>query len=384
MVTAARAGESLRSIGRRFNVSLDTVRRWVERAGSQRLDRVDWSDRPDGPRRSHNRTAEATEHRVLALRQCLRDLDDLGEYGAAAIQDALVADGLTDPPSVRTIHRILDRHGVFDSRRRPRLTPPPRGWHLPDVADGRSELDYFDVVTGLVIQAGPEIEVFNGISLHGSLVSSWPTTSASAVFASESMIARWRESGLPTYAQFDNDTRFQGAHQHKDVVGTVSRLSLSLGVVPVFVPPREPGFQAAMESYNGQWQLKVWNRFHHESLPALQAQSDRYVAAHRRRRADRIEAAPSRKPFPEGWEFDLQAHPVGKLIYIRRTTANAQVEMLGRSFSVDVPVHRLVRCEVLLDEGCIRFYRLTRREPFKQPLVGEIDYQLPRRKFRRR
>jgi len=249
--------------------------------------------------------------------------------------------------------------------------------------DGRAELDYFDVVGGLVIQAGPEIEVLNSISLHGGLVGSWPTASANAEFVSRSMVGRWQECGLPTYAQFDNDTRFQGPHQHKDVIGSVSRLALSLGVVPVFVPPREPGFQAAMESYNGQWQLKVWHRFHHESVQALLAQSDRYVAAHRRRRADRIEAAPSRRMFPQDWELDLQAHPAGRLIYIRRTTANTQVEMLGRSFSVDAPAHRLVRCEVLLDEGCIRFHRLTRREPFKQPLIGEIEYHLPRRTFRR-
>ena len=289
---------------------------------------------------------------------------------------------MLSPPSVRTINRILDRRGVFDGQRRPRRTPPPCGWHLPDVVSGRSELDYFDVVEGLVIEGGPEIEVLNGISMHGGLASSWPTTSAGAVFASESMVERWRKWGLPVYAQFDNDTRFQGAHQHKDVVGTVSRVSLSLGVIPVFVPPREPGFQAAMESFNGQWQSKVWQRFHHESLPSLIGLSDRYVEAHRQKRANRIEAAPNRKPFPEGWQQDLQAHPSGKLIYIRRTTAKAEVQILGRQFPVDVPAHRLVRCEVSLDEGCIRFYRLSRREPFKQPLLGETEYHLPKRIFR--
>jgi len=40
-------------------------------------------------------------------------------------------------------------------------------------------------------------------------------------------------------------------HAHPDAVGRVSRLCLSLGVIPVFVPPHEPGFQAALEAWSG-------------------------------------------------------------------------------------------------------------------------------------
>src|SRR2546427_4341208 len=218
MVSAVRAGESMRSVARRFRVSLHTVQRWVERAGSQRLDRVDWHDHQTGPRHCPHRTSQSMEDRVLALRAHLRAESELGEYGAAAIRDALEADGETSVPSLRTINRILDRRGAFDSQRRPRRTPPPRGWYLPDVADRRSELDYFDVVLGLVIQGGPEVEVLNAISLHGGLTDSWPTRTANTEFAKQAIIAHWKQHGLPVYAQFDNDTRFQGAHQHKDVI----------------------------------------------------------------------------------------------------------------------------------------------------------------------
>ena len=77
----------------------------------------------------------------------------------------------------------------------------------------------------------------------------------------QTLVAHWREHGLPAYAQFDNDTIFQGAHQYRDTFGRVTRLCLQLGVTPVFAPPRETGFQAAIESYNGRWQAKVWRRF---------------------------------------------------------------------------------------------------------------------------
>ena len=89
----------------------------------------------------------------------------------------------------------------------------------------------------------------------------------------QSLVEHWRAVGLPGYAQFDNDMIFHGTHRYPDALGRVIRLCLSLGVVPVFVPPRETGFQAMIESYNGWWQAKVWSRFQHADLEDLQGHS---------------------------------------------------------------------------------------------------------------
>src|SRR5262252_6553890 len=90
------------------------------------------------------------EDLVLTLRQQLRDTSDLGEFGAATIHREWLARGLADPPSIRTIGLILERRGALHRRRRTRRPPPPPGWYLPAVADGRAELDSFDLVEGLV------------------------------------------------------------------------------------------------------------------------------------------------------------------------------------------------------------------------------------------
>jgi len=84
MVEAVRAGQSIRAVARQFRVSRPTVERWVHRAGAQRLDRVDWTDRPSTPHLVH-RASPAIEDRVLAVRRDLRMASTLGEYGAAAI-----------------------------------------------------------------------------------------------------------------------------------------------------------------------------------------------------------------------------------------------------------------------------------------------------------
>ena len=151
----------------------------------------------------------------------------------------------------------------------------------------------------------------------------------------------------------------------------------------MFAPPREHGFQNAIESLNGRWQSKVWSRFHHDSLATLQACSDRFVAATRLRRAARVEAAPPRRPIPASWQLDLQAPPTGRVVFLRRTNDAGAVALLGHTFSLDALwPHRLVRCEVQLPSGPIRFYRLRRRQPDDQPLIREVPYVLPARRFK--
>ncbi len=381
MVAAVQAGSGLRQVARRWGVSLATVQLWVGRARGQELDRVDWQDRSSRPHGTR-RTPRSVEDLVLEVRQHLKDVSALGECGAVAIHVELLNRAHPAVPSLRTIGRILDRRGALDGRRRVRRPPPPLGWYLPAVERGQAEVDSFDIIEGLAIRRGPHVEILNAISLHGGLMQSWAMPLVSARAAVEALLEHWRAVGLPAYAQFDNDTIFQGAHQHPDSIGRVMRLCLSLGVVPVFAPPREPGFQAAIEAFNGRWQTKVWIRFEHESLVALQGRSARYVAAARQRSASRIEAAPERRPLPLTWQLDLQAHPRGVLIYVRRTTERGAVNVLGHTFAVDpMWASRLVRCEFDLDAQRLRCYALRRRAPHDQPLLAELPYAVPRRRF---
>src|SRR5262245_7003886 len=246
MVQAVRRGVPLRQLADQFGVALATVPRWVARAQGQRLDRVDWTDRPGGLPTPVNRTERQREDLVLTIRQELRATSALGEFGAAALHREWLARGLPDPPSLRTPGLILQRRGALDRRRRARRPPPPAGWYLPAVADGRAELDSLDGVEGLVSRGGIPVEVLTGISRHGGLVAAGPHTALTATFVVESLVEHWRAVGLPGYAPFDNGPIFEGPPIHPDTVGRVARACLSRGVVPVFVPPRETGFPAAI------------------------------------------------------------------------------------------------------------------------------------------
>ena len=374
-----RRGLSQRGAARRFGVTLRTVQRWVQRAGRRRLDRVDWGDRPAGVHASPQRTPPALEQAVLATRHRLRQQSVLGEYGAAAIRRDLVAGGRRDVPTVRTIGRILDRHGALDQRARVRRPAPPPGWHLPAVARGAAEVDLVDVIEDLKFKAGPLVDVLTSVSLRGGLPGAWPLATATTTAILPCLADHWRAHGCPHYAQFDNDMRFQGPHHRPDLFGRVVRFCLQLEVTPVFVPPYEFGLQNAIEHFNGLYTAKVWRRFPFASLAALRAHTARYLAARADRLADRIATAPPRRAWPAGWHFQPGELPAGDVIFIRRTSAAGRLTLLGHTWLVDRAWgQRLVRAEVDLRAGEIRCVALRRRDPETQPMLAVLPYTYPR------
>lgn len=319
---------------------------------------------------------------MIDIRGELREQSVLGEYGAAAIRRALDVLGVTALPSLRTIGRILERRGALDARRRIRRPPPPPGWYLPAVAAGRLELDSFDVIERIRLLGGADLDILTAISLHGGLAGTWPELGLTSPKVVAAMARHWQVAGVPGYAQFDNDARFSGGHRHPDSIGPVIRFCLALNVVPVFAPPRETGFQAAIEAFNGRWERKVWARFWTPTLAELRERSDAYIAESRRRHAVRIESAPARAPFPIT-PPDLLAPPRGQLIFIRRTNDAGAASVLGRSYPVDARwVHRLVRAELNLETPEIRFFALRRAEPADQPLLATSPYAVPGRWLR--
>lgn len=370
----------MHAVARQFHVSAAMVCRWVGRTRGQRLDRAGFANRKPG--RAWNRTRAGLERRILEVRRVLRETSVLGEYGARAIEAELKAQQVV-VPSLATIHRVLVRHGAVDRARRLRRPAPPRGWYLPAVAAGQAELDSFDWIEDLKIAAGPLVQVLTGVALWAPQADAWPEDSISTETVLDRLTGRWQQLGLPHYAQFDNEAVFQGAHQVADTVGQVSRLCLALGVVPVFAPPREHGFQNAIEGFNGLWQAKVWQRHHFADFAQLLAASARYITAHRARSLSRQDQIPPRRPFPQGFKFHPNTPLTGTLIFLRRTDDAGRAHLLGRRFTVAAHwTHRLVRCEVDLNAHQIRFYALRRKAPADQPLLNEVSYHREHKSFK--
>ena len=329
MVQAVRSGESLRGVARAFGVSMGTVAAWVERASGQRIDRVVFTDRKPG--RAWNRTPPEVEQFIPIARSRLRESSVLGEYGPDAIGLAL-----SEEPAIAQVPSAGDHSpgaGALGCAR----------WHASAAAAGAPQrvvsapsrpragrARQFRLHRGLEDRRGPLLSVLTGTSLHGALPDAWILERPSAKATLEALTERWQVQGLPTYAQFDNETIFQGAHQFADAIGRVSRLCLALKVIPVFAPPREPGFQNAIEGFNALWQSKVWQRHHCPDVASLVALSQRYIAAYRAKTAPKRESAPHRHVFPKRFALDLNVPLQGTMIFVRRSDDKGNVHLLGR------------------------------------------------------
>ena len=379
MVAAYRAGGSLREVAKDFHETKSTVQRWVALAKGKRLDRVDFHDKKTGAKKPKNKSSAKIEKRVLKLRKHLKEKSILGLHGAEAIRDEMIRQGDHDVPTSRTIGNILKRNGMLDRRTRMRRPAPPPGWYLPGLQQRKHELDSFDIIEGLYLHGGQEVQFLNGISLHGCLLHSMATTTITAENTVLALMEHWKKFGLPKYVQFDNDMVFQGPRK-QNAIGKVIRLCLSLKVIPVFATPYEQGFQGKIERFNREVQEKFWRRKQFKNYKDIEKHLAEYVQAHRLAHQAEIITAPRRRPFPKRWKRDDAKPPRGKIIYLRRTDGSGRVRFLEREFLVNAHwINRLVRVEVDLDKGKVDFFALRRAEWKTQRLLKTMKFSLTKK-----
>ena len=379
MVAAHRAGMSLRDIAKSFNETKSTIQRWVAVAEGKRLDRVDFQNKKAGPKKPKNKSSTKLEKRVLQLRKHLKEQSVLGLHGAEAIRDEMRRRSDRDVPTSRTIANIPKRNGMVDRRTRIRRPAPPPGWYLPGLLQRKNELDSFDILESLYLHGGQEVQFLNGISLHGNLLHSLSMETVTAESTVLALIEHWKRFGLPKYVQFDNDMVFQGPRK-ENVIGKVIRLCLSLKVIPVFATPYEQGFQGKIERFNKEIQEKFWRRRRFKNVKEVQRHLDEYVQAHRLAHQGEIVTAPRRRHFPKRWKRDDTRPPCGTIIYLRRTDGSGRIRFLEREFLVSEHwINRLVRVEVNLDEGKVRFFGLRRADWTSQRLLKTMKFRLSKK-----
>ncbi len=103
----------------------------------------------------------------------------------------------------------------------------------------------------------------------------------------------------------------------------------------------------------------------------------------RRYHAATIADAPARRPFPDDWQFDVDAPLRGTIIYLRRLDDGGCARVLGHEFPVDpARAQRLVRAEVRFERSQIAFFGLSRRQPRQQPRLKVVRFKPTQKPFR--
>lgn len=199
------------------------------------------------PKQVHRSVDAQMEALIEKTRKELR-ASGFAQYGPQAIYYELDRQGY-NPPPVWSIARVLKRRQL--ARPRSKAAYISKGKQYP--------YDYIlchqmDFVGPRYLSCKARFYFVNIIDCdtHWSQCAVLEAQTSDAVC--KELIRFWKIVGIPDFLQMDNDLAFWGSLKVPGAVGNVIRLSLSLGVTPVFIPPNEPWRNGIIEHFNNSMQ----------------------------------------------------------------------------------------------------------------------------------
>lgn len=328
------AGESPAEIARSLGRSRQWVAKWVRRhesgdegwaAGARR-----------GPQRAANRTPAEVEALVMAVRERLEQ-NPWAQVGSEAIAWELRKLGV-EPPPRRTIERILARAGA--KRRRDRSRHQPKGVPYPELAVERAgDVHEADLVGPRHLAGGVRFYALNAIDLasHRCGIEIVPDICDERVAGA--LVSLWSRLGPPVRLQLDNGGPFVAPKG----LGLLVRLCLHQGVIPRFVPPREPWRNGTVEHFNDTFDKRFFRQERFASLAHLSERAHAFETFHNGNHRYRAsggrtadEVAPQPRPaklrplaeLPAGWPEQ------GRVEFVRFIRSDRKLRLLNRAITM--------------------------------------------------
>jgi hypothetical protein len=299
--------------------------------------------------------------------------------GAAAILAELKCLGIRPLPGVRTIERVLHRHGLTAPRVRLAPLLPRQEWPGPQ-ARATNDLHQVDLVGPIYLQGDRHRyyiwvgkDAFDGAVCLRLAYSR--RTDEVLWFLGEC----WKDLGIPEQVQLDNARELSGWGPAARTLSRVIRLCLRFGVGPVFIPAGEPQFNGGVENFNGWFQEPLFQRrfrrpgdLRRELGRLQEAVNTQHVhprlggktpAQHRR--GLRLRKLPASFVVPTG----RQKLAAGRVTFIRRVSVAGTVSVLSQSYRVGKR-HRGLYLRLVVDtgRGWLTAYlngRVLKRWPYK-------------------
>lgn len=246
-ITRYLRGESPTAIYGSMGYSREWFYKWLRRYESGAEDWAAAHSRR--PTQSPRRVASPVEAEILATR---RSLARRGVFcGAQAIAWEL-RDAGAEPPSLRTINRILQRHGVVARAARPYVA---KGTPYPALrAERAGQVHQTDFVGPCYLRGPVRFYSLHSVDLATGRCGVQRVENRSSQPTLDALWAIWSRLGIPEHQQVDNEMVFYGSRAHPRGMGPLIRLCLHSGVEPWFIPPAEPWRNGVVEKFNDVWQ----------------------------------------------------------------------------------------------------------------------------------
>jgi transposase InsO family protein len=271
----ARGRATVTEVCAELGLSRDTYYRYRRRFAADGL--AGLQPRSRAPKTSPTRTGEAMTALIVTARKGLER--EGWDNGALSIHARLRHDGLAEPPSARTIHRVLQRHGLIEPEPRKRPRSSYRRFVFP-ATDDCWQIDAFEHV--LADPAATVVVVFEILDDHSRYnVASlaWPSeTTEGAWTAMTRAIARY---ATPRMVLTDNGLAFTGRRVGSRVL--FEKNLARLGVKLINSSPRHPQTNGKNERAHRTAQRWLTAQPPATTIDELQAQLERYRTAYNRR-----------------------------------------------------------------------------------------------------
>jgi transposase-like protein len=258
-------GESVTAVCARLGISRKSYYKYrlrFQMEGTAGLE--PWSRRP---RSSPARTPPAMMELVIAARAALAV--EGWDNGSLSIRNRLLREGF-QPPSWRTIHRVLVRAGLVQPQPRKRPRSSYRRFEFP-APDDCWQIDAF----GLVLDGGESVVVFEvKDDCSRAQIANLAWTAEDGMGAWECLARGIDKFGPPRLLLSDNSLAFSGKAHGRIVL--VERNLLALGIKPITSRPLHP--QTCGKNERGHQTVQRWlaARPAAATLVELQGLLDRY------------------------------------------------------------------------------------------------------------
>ncbi|MDT7701084.1 MAG: hypothetical protein QOJ30_3409 [Pseudonocardiales bacterium] len=270
-VLAVERGEPKALVAAAFGVSRQTLHTWLRRYAADGLGGlIDRSHRPDA---SPHQTPAALETRVCEIRR------EHPRWGPRRIAHELAR---TSPPegavvSRTTVHRILRRNGLIDTRPRKR----PRESYIRWEREAPMALWQLDIVGGVLLVDGTEAKVVTGVDDHSRfVVIAAVVARATGRAVCLALVEALRRYGIPDEVLTDNGKQFTDRFGRGGEV-LFDRICRDNGITHRLTQPASPTTTGKIERFHQTLRRELL-RDHppFDTLLAAQAAIDTFITSY--------------------------------------------------------------------------------------------------------
>lgn len=383
------AGEKPSVIARRLGRS----RQWFYNtlARYQSEGRAGLESRSRAPHRVHNRTPADVEEAIVRIRQTITSGSDpqlrYANFGADMIASELRRLEM-QPPSARTIERVLKRHGLVQPpalKTQESKLPKDYPWPQAHVAN---QIHLFDFVRR-TLAGGRSFYGCHLLDQHRR----WPflrvIETKRSKLVIQFLVSAWQAIGLPQALYLDNDVVWRGSSSAPRTFSRIVRFCLLVGVEVIFIPPYTPEANPIIESFNGVWNRNFWRRTTFADLKQLRRELAHFQSFCRERRPlpefDGRTASECFADFqPTQLPSDFASHekkhlPIsaGRIHFIRFVSEEGTFGILNESWSLDATrwAGTTIRATIDTEAQQLRVYHQADAD--SEPLIiACFDYPL--------